>query len=613
MMEVNPVIAATLIRAAHPREWEKLAALCSDSEAAAEELLAHVKLGDNFAAAPRIAKGEIVAERYELMEFIDHGGQGVVWRARDQRTNRDVALKLYGQGIGPATPAVLTVRALDEARLMSAVLSPNVMRVWDVSDAHERIAYVALELNEEQADGAMQRGVSLNSSEPMANPRSVREAVRWAADTAAGLVEAHLSNIFHRDVKLGNMLLSPLSRRVRLIDFGLAASPLRTGLQTTETQPVGTPHSMAPEMARAEVLNVNGATADEKAALARVDVFGVGAALHHLLTGAPLFESQQTGLRQQKELLAKAVLGERTKVVSRFDVPQVVERIVAKATAHEPEDRYPSMAALAQDLEKFLRNEPTSFERGWIRKIVLFNRRWRWLPFATAIVVLLTATLSLVAKQRGEELATVNSELRQGRLDLKQQSLEFEDTKQELENTKASIATIKSQLNGAESLTFDALAKQSAAQASAKLALAGQKAAEESRDVALANVATANASRDTAETARQQAEQKEKLASEARDFAEAARRRAEDNEKLASEARDAAEAARKKAEESEKGARVALGAAQQAGEAAEAKSTSLKLEAQTLKATVEKLDAELKSLKRPTDAGVFSPPSEGIP
>jgi WD40 repeat protein/predicted Ser/Thr protein kinase len=258
---------------------------------------------------------------YVLIEAIGAGTAGVVYRARHHGLGRHVALKLlHGRNVEYAE------RFSREAKIAARLSHPHIVPVYEVG-THEGRPYLTMKLI---------TGVAMSSV--VLEPRRAAAAIR---DVADAVEYAHRASIVHRDLKPHNMLLDD-GGHVWVTDFGLARHKDVGATLTQEGAVVGTPAYMSPEQAK-------GQRCDE-----RSDVYGLGATLYHVLTGRPPFEGE----------LAVAVLVQQLRSdptpLRRLNprIPAELETIVFKAMAKEPERRYPSAGALAEDLRRHLQYEP---------------------------------------------------------------------------------------------------------------------------------------------------------------------------------------------------------------------------------------------------------------
>src|SRR3984885_11945931 len=244
---------------------------------------------------------------YEILAPIGTGGMGEVYKARDIRLNRIVAIKFLK---GPHTE-----RFEQEARAIAALNHPNICTLHDVGPDYLVMEYV---------EGATLSG-----------PMPVEEALRLALQMAAALEAAHAKGITHRDLKPANILVT--KEGVKLLDFGLAkvvetkeASVTQTlGAQTLAGTILGTAAYMSPEQA------------EGKPADARSDIFSFGAVLYEMLSGWRAFEGESAISTMA------AVLREEPR---RLDAPPALERVVMRCLEKQAERRFQTMAELREAL-----------------------------------------------------------------------------------------------------------------------------------------------------------------------------------------------------------------------------------------------------------------------
>jgi serine/threonine-protein kinase len=223
---------------------------------------------DDAVEMPPLAGGSSLArwDRYELLDLLGKGGMGMVYRARDRRLDRIVAIKF----LRVADPDA-TMRFLREARAQARIEHPHVCRVYEVGEIEGR-AYIALQY----VDG-----------EPLqvaARKMPLEAKITVLRDVAMALHEAHRLGIVHRDVKPANIMVERTGddQWVPIVtDFGLAReATVEIGL-TASGAVLGTPAYMSPEQARGDIRLVD----------RRSDVYGLGATLYELLTGGPPFRT----------------------------------------------------------------------------------------------------------------------------------------------------------------------------------------------------------------------------------------------------------------------------------------------------------------------------------
>ena len=297
---------------------------------------------------------------YEVLDKIGEGGMGAVYRARDRRLDRLVAIKFLAPD--GATDRDRRRRFLDEARAASALNHPGIVTIYDVAeDTGDSVAFIAMELvSGETLASALQR-----QRFPAA------EVLRIAIQVADALDAAHSAGVIHRDLKPANIMLS--GGRVKILDFGLARRSTASELdEPTRTAPgviMGTAAYMSPEQ-------IEGKEVDQ-----RSDVFALGLVLYEMLSGRRAFPGSSPMATMA------AVLHERP---DPLDVHEALREIVDRCLARRAEDRFARMADLKGALERYQAGTtatgssgsalPTS---GWsVRQSAPKEARIAVLPFA---------------------------------------------------------------------------------------------------------------------------------------------------------------------------------------------------------------------------------------
>jgi len=262
---------------------------------------------------------------YQIVAALGSGGMGEVYRAKDTRLGRSVAVKIVK---GTASDDRARARLWREARAAASVSHPNVCQLYDIGE-HGGELYLAMELLEgESLALRIARG-----------PLQLGETVQLALPMLAALDALHRQGLVHRDLKPSNIFLT--DHGLKLLDFGLAR-PADQALAKTEsalTLPgsvVGTPQYMAPEQLLAHSLD------------ARTDVFAAGAIVFEMLTGRPPFAANS--LVQ----IAHAVMYEQPPALAGSPGIAAIDRAIHRALAKKPEDRYETAEAMAQDLRAVL-------------------------------------------------------------------------------------------------------------------------------------------------------------------------------------------------------------------------------------------------------------------
>jgi serine/threonine protein kinase len=350
-------------------------------------------LADGKATPRMAARGHKlpVVPGYEIIEEIGRGGMGVVYRARQLGLKRTVALKMVLTGYHAEPKNLARLRA--EAATLARLQHPNIVQVYDVGEVEGRPYFVF----EFVAGGSLAQHLQ-------GKPQPIRAAAQLVETLARAVEAAHANGIIHRDLKPANILLqtdagegmtdkkngvlsnsrfilhpSPFNLP-KITDFGLAKcvggeeEGLRLQGLTVTGDRLGTPNYMAPEQAMISGQSV-GPTAD---------VYSLGAILYELLTGRPPF----TGETPLTTVLQ--VLHNEPVPVTRLqpNVPPDLETICLKCLRKEPRQRYGSALELADDIGRFLRDEPICG-----RPVAAAEKLWRWVRHHPATTTLLVASL----------------------------------------------------------------------------------------------------------------------------------------------------------------------------------------------------------------------------
>ena len=312
---------------------------------------------------------------YEILDEVGSGGMGAVYRARDTRLNRTVALKALRTDLGSRSD--LRDRFKREAELIASLNHPSICTLYDVISEGGSDYLVMEFIDGETLAARLAHG-----------PLSVEQATRLAHEIAAALGRAHAHGIVHRDLKPANIIITRSGGRAKLLDFGVAKlwSPAAAGFGhqtaglTAEGVIVGTPRYLAPEQ-------IEGAAVD-----GRTDVFAFGAVLLEMLTGRPAFDGRSTAS------IIAAVLAHHPAPASstRTGVSPALDRVVQKCLAKNPDERWQSADDLASELKWI--GESHAADAGETKQVA----RHRGLVWAlgAAAVLSIAALVAVVARPR---------------------------------------------------------------------------------------------------------------------------------------------------------------------------------------------------------------------
>jgi TolB-like protein/predicted Ser/Thr protein kinase/Flp pilus assembly protein TadD len=306
---------------------------------------------------------------YELLEEVGRGGQGVVFRARQKSLNRIVALKVIGLGQW-ATKAHLKRFRL-EAEAAASLDHPCIVPIYEVGERDGQCYFSMKFVEGGQLDEVVKH-----------TPISIRQAVELIAKVARTVHYAHEHGILHRDIKPGNILLD-VKGEPHLTDFGLARLVESESTVTRTLEVLGTPSYMAPEQAAGNNPAAAGLTC-------ATDVYGLGAVLYQLLTNHPPFAGGTT--YETIKLLLETE--PRPPRLWNPKVDRDLSTICLKCVEKDPQRRYSSALALAEDLERWLKHEPIQARRTGV-----VGRGKKWLqrnPTAAGIAVLSVALIAAV-------------------------------------------------------------------------------------------------------------------------------------------------------------------------------------------------------------------------
>jgi serine/threonine-protein kinase len=277
----------------------------------------------------------LLGNRYELVSMLASGGMGRVWRARDRLLNRPVAVKILRSEFTGNAGFLARFRA--EAQHAAVLIHPNIASVFDygeVDSGGEHLAYLVMELVE---------GESLATLLVRRRPLDVPTTLTIMRSTAAALAAAHAAGVVHRDIKPGNVLMGT-DGTVKITDFGIASSASSVPLTQTG-QVIGTAHYLSPEQAQGG-----------KATPAS-DVYALGAVAYECLAGRRAFDGENSvqiavmHIRDHPDPLPP-------------QIPADVRRLIERAMAKDPAQRFPDGAALRDAVDRVAAGRPQVVSAG---------------------------------------------------------------------------------------------------------------------------------------------------------------------------------------------------------------------------------------------------------
>lgn len=312
------------------------------------------------------------AFRYDLIEEIGRGGMGVVYRAVQHGSHRQVAVKMVLAEQTATTGMLERFRA--EVEAIASLDHPHILPIYEMGEL-DGTPFYSMRL---VTGGTLREHVSEFRGRP-------RAAAQLIATMARALHHAHERGILHRDLKPGNVLLDSVTHEPFVSDFGLAKWLGRKSRLTVATGALGTPHYIAPEQAAGKSNELTPAA----------DIYSLGGILYELLAGRPPF----VGDTPLETLRLAANMPAPTPRSFDTSIPRDLEVICMKCLAKEPSARYRSAGALAEDLERWLNGHTIL-----ARPAGPVERAWRWLKrnpvVATLLVVLLCFLVALFRYQR---------------------------------------------------------------------------------------------------------------------------------------------------------------------------------------------------------------------
>ena len=269
-----------------------------------------------------IKTGTILGDRYEILKKIGTGGMAEVFKGKDHKLNRYVAVKVLKEEFRDNDGFVKKFK--EEAQAAAGLAHPNIVNVYDVGDENG-IYYIVMELVE---------GITLKNYIERKGRLTIKEATSIAIQVSAGLEVAHNNHIVHRDIKPQNIIISR-EGKVKVTDFGIAKA---TTSQTTTSSAMGSVHYASPEQAR-------GGYVDH-----RSDIYSLGIVMYEMVTGRVPFDGETAVTVAVKHLQEQMV------PPSEYcpEIPYSLEQIIKKCTEKSPDRRYQDIGDLMADLKQSL-------------------------------------------------------------------------------------------------------------------------------------------------------------------------------------------------------------------------------------------------------------------
>ncbi len=273
--------------------------------------------------------GMLLSDRYEILEKIGSGGMSDVYKAKDHKLNRLVAIKVLKQEY--STDKNFVSKFWAEAQSAARLVHPNIVNVYDVGN-DQGVYYIVMELVE---------GITLKKYIEKKGKLEIRESIGIAMQVCQGIEAAHEQKIIHRDIKPQNIIISK-DGKVKVTDFGIARA---ASSQTISSNAMGSVHYISPEQAR-------GGYCDE-----RSDIYSLGIVMYEMLTGMVPFEGESTVQVALMHIQSEMVPPRKYEPM----IPVSLEKIILKCTQKKPEARYSSVAALIADLRRALMTPDEDF------------------------------------------------------------------------------------------------------------------------------------------------------------------------------------------------------------------------------------------------------------
>ena len=327
--------------------------------------------------AKDLIQGKTFAGRYQIIEELGRGGMGLVYKARDTKLKRSVALKFLPPEFTHISE--LKERFMREAQAAASLDHPHICTVYEFDEAEEK-TFISM---------AYIEGQSLKKKIE-SGPLELDEALRIATQVAEGLQEAHKKGVAHRDIKSANIMVTEKGQAM-IMDFGLAR--VRGGtLVTKEGMTMGTIAYMSPEQARGEEVDH------------RTDIWSLGVVLYEMFSGQLPFKGEHD------QAVVYSILNEQPKPVTdlRSNIPMALEQVVGKALEKNLDERYQHMEELLNDLKSIAEGIEPEGIRARLRKAKFLKRKKAILyaGLASLLIIMTLVALSLFTG-RAEDMDSI--------------------------------------------------------------------------------------------------------------------------------------------------------------------------------------------------------------
>lgn len=283
--------------------------------------------------------GKVLDGRYEIIEIIGTGGMAVVYKARDRKLNRLVAVKVLKPELRGDTE--LRRRFHAESEAVARLNHPNVINVFDVSTNDEN-EYFVMELID---------GITLKQYMTQRGVLTIKETLHFTVQILRGLEHAHAKKIVHRDIKPQNIMILR-DGTAKVTDFGIARVSGNTEMTTNQVNAFGSVHYIAPEQARCEATD------------GRADIYSVGVMLYEMLTGELPYQGDTAVAIAMQHIRSTPVPPREINP----DIPEALEAITLRAMSGSLETRYATASEMIDDLEAY-RKDPGSFMPSFVPAI----------------------------------------------------------------------------------------------------------------------------------------------------------------------------------------------------------------------------------------------------